>query len=64
MKKIMAFLIAISFIGGTPSDSVQYDQLAMSEEIKKKKKKIGKKLKNKGKKNKKKGFFSKVFGSK
>ena len=60
----MAFLIAISFIGGTPSDSVQYDQLAMSEEIKKKKKKKGKKLKNKGKKNKKKGFFSKVFGSK
>ena len=64
MKKIMAFLIAFSFIGGTPSDSVQYDQLAMSEEIKKKKKKKGKKkIKGKGKK-KKKGFFSKVFGSK
>ena len=40
MKKIMAFLIAFSFIGGTPSDSVQYDQLAMSEEIKKKKRKV------------------------
>ena len=60
----MAFLIAFSFTGGTPSDSVQYDQLAMSEEIKKKKKKKGKKLKSKGKKKKKKGFFSKVFGSK
>lgn len=60
----MAFLMAFSFVSATPSDSVQYDQLAMSEEIKKKKKKKGKKLKNKGKKNKKKGFFSKVFGSK
>ncbi len=60
----MAFLIAFSFIGANPSYSVQYEQLAMSEEIKKKKKKKGKKLKNKGKKNKKKGFFSKVFGSK
>jgi hypothetical protein len=64
MKKIMAFLMAFSFVGATPSDSVQYEQLAMSEEIKKKKKKKGKKLKSKGKKNKKKGFFSKVFGSK
>jgi hypothetical protein len=64
MKKIMAFLMAFSFVSATPSDSVQYEQLAMSEEIKKKKKKKGKKLKNKGKKNKKKGFFSKVFGSK
>ena len=62
MKKIMAFLVAFSFVGGSPSDSVQYEQLAMSEEVKKKKKK-GKKLKSKGKK-KKKGFFSKVFGSK
>jgi hypothetical protein len=50
MKKIMAFLMAFSFVSATPSDSVQYEQLAMSEEIKKK--------------NKKKGFFSKVFGSK
>ena len=44
----MAFLIAFSFIGANPSYSVQYEQLAMSEEIKKKKKKKGKKLKNKG----------------
>ena len=63
MKKVMAFLMAFSFVSATPSDSIQYDQLAMSEEVKKKKKK-GKKLKSKGKKNKKKGFFSKVFGSK
>ena len=45
----MAFLMAFSFVSATPSDSIQYDQLAMSEEVKKKKKK---------------GFFSKVFGSK
>jgi|TARA_R110002012_G_scaffold295732_1_gene492447 hypothetical protein len=62
MKKIMAFLMAFSFISSTPSDSVQYEELTYSEEVKKKKKK-GKKMKGKGKK-KKKGFFSKVFGSK
>jgi len=58
----MALLIVFSFASATPSNSVQFDQLAMSEEVKKKKKK-GKKMKGKGKK-KKKGFFSKVFGSK
>ena len=58
----MAFLMAFSFVSATPSDSLQCDQLTMSEEVKKKKKK-GKKLKSKGKK-KKKGFFSNVFGSK
>jgi hypothetical protein len=63
MKKIMAFLMAFSFISANPPSVVEYEQLASSEEIKKKKKK-GKKLKSKGKKNKKKGFFSKVFGSK
>jgi len=55
--------MAFSFVSATPSDSVQFDQLTMSEEIKKKKKKGKKKIKGKGKK-KKKGFFSKVFGSK
>ena len=63
MKKIMAFLMAFSFISSAPSNTVQYEELACSEEIKKKKKK-GKKVKGKGKKGKKKGFFSKVFGSK
>lgn len=63
MKKIMAFLMAFSFVSATPSDSVQFDQLTMSEEVKKKKKKGKKKIKGKSKK-KKKGFFSKVFGSK
>ena len=63
MKKIMAFLMTFSFISSTPSDTVQYEELACSEEIKKKKKK-GKKVKGKGKKGKKKGFFSKVCGSK
>ena len=63
MRKIMAFLMAFSFISANPPSSVQYEQLASSEEIKKKKKKGKKKIKGKGKK-KKKGFFSKVFGSK
>ena len=61
IKKLMAVIIALSFIGAEPVPT-QYDQLASSEEVKKKKKK-GKKLVGKGKK-KKKGFFSKVFGSK
>ena len=63
MKKVMALLIAFSFISANPPSVVEYEQLASSEEIKKKKK-TAKKLKSKGKKNKKKGFFSKVFGSK
>ncbi len=61
MKIIMAFIIAFSFLSGRPSNVNKYEELAFSEEVKKKKKK-GKKI-TKGKK-KKKGFFSKVFGSK
>tara|TARA_R100000750_G_scaffold7708_1_gene5499 strand:+ start:79 stop:264 length:186 start_codon:yes stop_codon:yes gene_type:complete len=60
IKKLMAVIIALSFAGAEPVYPTQYEQLASSEEVKKKKK--GKKI-QKGKK-KKKGFFSKVFGSK
>ena len=48
IKKLMAVIIAFSFAGATPEYPKEFEQLACSEEVKKKKK----------------GFFSKVFGSK
>ena len=61
IKYLLSFLI---FFAGVPSvSSMDLDNKAGMEEVKKKKKKKGKKFSEKGKK-KKKGFFSKIFGSK
>ena len=60
IKYLLSFLI---FFAGVPSvSSMDLDNKAGMEEVKKKKKKKCKKI-SKGKK-KKKGFFSKIFGSK
>jgi hypothetical protein len=63
MEKILAVLMVFLFLSGSVPllYSMDLDNRAGMEEVKKKKKK-GKKI-TKGKK-KKKGFFSKVFGSK
>ena len=37
IKKLMAVIIALSFTGAEPAYPVQYEQLASSEEVKKKK---------------------------
>jgi len=39
IKKLMAVIIALSFAGAEPAYPTQYEQLASSEEVKKKKKK-------------------------